>query len=157
MTREPEPDRITRLIELATQLLHEVDELTQGSGDQLVSLARRARSNRRLIMLVMAGFALDVILTVTMAVGLLQVTRNADKISKLAGELQVSQTTTRQRALCPLYQIFLDSKSDQGRAAAADPKKYDHAFGVIQKGYDTLDCATFNQDPDAVPPQLPTR
>jgi hypothetical protein len=55
----------------------------------------------------------------------------------------VAQTTQRQKALCPLYQVFLDSKSPEGRAAAPDPLKYDHAFKVIQEGYDALECSDF--------------
>lgn len=158
MTQEqPEStsDRLVRLTDLATELLREAQELANGSGEQLATLTRRSRTNRRLILAVIAGFTLDVVLTVAMAFGLLTVMNNAENIDSLTRRLDVAQTETRQRALCPLYQVFLDSKSPQGRARAEDPEKYDHAFEVIEDGYKALDCADFNENSDPWPSVSP--
>lgn len=152
---QPTTDRIARLTELAAELLDEVQELAGDNGEQLVTLTRRERSNRRLILAVIAGFTLDVMLTVAMAFGLLAVTANANRIDNLTHRLDLSQTETRQWALCPLYQVFLDMKSPQGRERAPDPEKYDRAFEVIEDGYQVLDCGAFNENGDVSPPPSP--
>lgn len=141
MTQEPEPtgDRLAQLTEVARELLDEITELKEEGGEQFVSLARRARDNRRMIWVA-------IVLTVATGLGLFQVTLNADHINGLTHRLDVAQTTQRQKALCPLYQLFLDSKSPQARKAAPDPAKYDHAFEVIEDGYRVLNCAEFNAD-----------
>lgn len=133
-------ERTTQLITLAKQLIDEVDELAEGSGQQFVSLAKRARTNRMLIVVTIASVAIDLVLTAVLAVIGVGMQHNTDRIDALTQRLDDSQTVQRQKALCPLYQIFLDSKSAAGRAAAVDPKKYDHAFVVIQQGYEALQC-----------------
>ncbi|SOE25597.1 hypothetical protein [Streptomyces sp. OK228] len=145
MTQEPEPtgDRLTQLTEVARELLEEITELKAEGGEQFVSLAKRARSNRHMIWAVVVGCTLDVILTIAFGIGLFQVTNNADRIDALTQRLNVAQTDTRQRAWCPLYSLLLGSKSPQGRKAAADPKAYDHAFEVIGDGYRALNCDEF--------------
>jgi hypothetical protein len=65
---------------------------------------------------------------------------NTDRIDKIATQTLATQTAQRQRALCPLYGIFVDSKSAEGRARSADPEQYDHAFEVIEEGYRFLEC-----------------
>lgn len=141
MTQEPEPtgDRLTQLTEVARELLDELTELKEEGGEQFVSLARRARDNRRMIWVAIA-------LTIATGLGLFQVTLNADHIDGLTHRLDVAQTTQRQKALCPLYQVLLDLKSPQGRERAPDPVKYDHAFAVMEDGYRVLNCAEFNAD-----------
>ena len=144
MSEEKEPardqDRLDRLIELATGLIAEVDELSEDSGMQFVSLARRTKMNHRLIFFVIAGGILDLLLTVVISFALAGMNANTERIDALTQRLDTAQTTQRQKALCPLYQVFLDSKSAAGRAAAPDPAKYDHAFAVIADGYKVLEC-----------------
>ena len=96
--------------------------------------------NRRLIFFVIAGGALDILLTVVISFALAGMNANTERIDALTQRLDTAQTVQRQKALCPLYQIFLDSKSAAGRAAAPDPAKYDHAFVVIADGYKALEC-----------------
>lgn len=151
MTKEqpPQDDRIARLTELAQTLVDEVQELASGNGAQLVTLTKRSRTNRRMIWVVVGSVALDVMLTVAMGVGLVQVDQNADRIDSLTQRLNTAQTETRRGAFCPLYEIFLSSKSDAGRKAAEDPKAYDRAFRVIEDGYQALRCPEFT---DGEPP-----
>ncbi len=139
----PKEDRQAHLIALATSLISEIDELGTKSGDQFVSLAKRAQTNRRLIFVVIAGGVLDLLLTIVLGFTVTGMVANTNRIDTLTQRLDTAQTTQRQKALCPLYQIFLDSKSPQGRKAAPDPKKYDHAFVVIADGYKALQCDQF--------------
>src|SRR5882762_10052531 len=136
-------DRQTQMIDLAQQLLGEIENLGEKSGNQFVSLARRARTNRILITVTIVSVAIDLAITVVLALIGTGMQHNTDRIDSLTQRLDTAQTVQRQKALCPLYQIFLDSKSPQGRAAAPDPKKYDHAFVVIADGYKALQCDQF--------------
>lgn len=149
MTTEPEPesqDRLTRLTELASEIIQELESLVTDSGNQFVSLAKRAQTNRRLIVVTIASLVLDVVLSVFLTLGIVQIKHNEHQISTLTNRLDISQTVQRQKALCPLYQLFLDSESPAGRAAAPDPIKYDHAFVVIRDGYNVLGCSAFIAD-----------
>jgi hypothetical protein len=142
------PDRLDRLINLATALNAEVGDLAQNSGRQFVSLARTARTNRLMIWIVVGGGVLDLILTVALGFTVTGMVRNAQRVDALTQRLDMAQTTQRQKALCPLYGIFLDSKSPEGRKAAPDPNKYDHAFVVIRDGYKVLECDKYLKDGD---------
>lgn len=136
-------DRMVMLISLAETLIGEVDELSKDSGKQFVSLAKRARINRLLIVGAIGSVIIELALTAVLAVLGVSMVHNTQRIDALTQRLDLAQTVQRQKALCPLYQIFLDSKSPQGRAAAPDPKKYDHAFVVIADGYKVLACDQF--------------
>lgn len=135
--------RLEELINLGTRLIGQIESFTSEGGKQFVNLAQRARANRRAIWLLGLSFLLDLGLTGFMVFGQVQISSNENGISHLTDRLNTAQTTQRQKALCPLYQLLLDSKSDAGRAAAPDKKAYDHAFTVIQTGYDALDCSAF--------------
>jgi hypothetical protein len=141
--KEPTGDRLAQLTEVARELLNEIAELKAEGGEQFVSLARRARSNRRMIWGLAVSLTFSIALTVAFGFGLNRVESNTNGISKLTTRMDVAQTDTRRRAWCPLYQIFRDSKSPQGRAAATDPEAYDHAFEVIEDGYRALNCDEF--------------
>ena len=145
MTTEPNPqdqdevmpeDKLSRLVGLASALVEELDDISHDAGNQFVSLAKQAGKNRRMITVLVISLVLDVALSIILALITAQVVNLTDR-------LDVAQTTQRQKALCPLYQVFLDNKSAAGRNAAPDPVKYDHAFAVIQDGYDVLGCAAF--------------
>lgn len=149
----PDPDRTDELISLATTLISEIEELSDASGKQLVSLARRARINRLLILATAASVIIDLVLTIVLTIIGVGMQHNTDRIDQLTQRIDEAQSVQRQKALCPLYQIFLDSKSDAGRKAAPDPKKYDHAFVVIKQGYDALECDHYiTHDPVSVSP-----
>lgn len=140
----PENDaKLEELITVGTRLLGQIEAFTQEGGKQFVSLAHRARTDRRAIWVIGLSLFLDLALTVTVVFGQIQTSHNEHDISTLAARLDTAQTTQRQKALCPLYQLLLDSRSDAGRAASPDKKAYDHAFSVIQSGYDALNCSVF--------------
>jgi hypothetical protein len=139
-TPEKAADRQAQMISLAQQLINEIDNLGEKAGYQFVSLAKRARTNRLLIIATAVSVAIDLIITVVLALVGVSMQHNTDRIDSLTQRLNEAQTVQRQKALCPLYQVFLDSESAAGRKAAPDPEKYDHAFVVIHKGYDALEC-----------------
>lgn len=144
MARPPD-DRLAELTAAANDLIREIQQINADAGRQLVTLTQRSKANRAMIYGLAASFALDVILTVVLGVGLAALNRTSDRVSQIAQRLDVAQTVQRQKALCPLYQLFLDSKSPQGRKAAPDPQKYDRAFAVIEDGYRVLECDAFNK------------
>jgi len=129
-------EQVEELIQTAESLNHRIEQIAERSGTQFVSLARTARRNRVLIWVSITGVVLDICLTVVITVFGIQLT-------SLTSRLDSTQTAQRQRALCPLYGVFLDNKSAKGRAQAPDPQKYDHAFEVIEQGYRVLGCAEF--------------
>ncbi|WP_055563594.1 hypothetical protein [Streptomyces atriruber] len=146
--QSPDPglDPLDRLTQAASELLGELESLGRDTGRQFTSLARTSRQNRRMIWALVISLTLTAALTVGSGIALVRVDRNADGIDALTRRLDVAQTDTRRRAFCPLYEIFLSSKSAQGRKAASDPKAYDHAFEVIGEGHRALKCAEFTSD-----------
>lgn len=142
--KSPDPQaRVDRLISMALELTAEIEDLAKDSGKQFTSLAQASRKNRIMIWAMMCSLALDVVITVVLALVGITAVDNTNRIDSFAKDLQEQQTDQRRRALCPLYGIFLDSKSDQGREAAPDKAKYDHAFEVIEDGYTVLGCDAF--------------
>lgn len=136
MTTPPEEPALDDLIRAAMALNRKIETIAEESGTQFVSLAKTARRNRMMIWASISGVVLDILLTVVISVFGYQ-------LASITNRLDATQTTQRQRALCPLYGIFLDSKSEQGRAQAPDKAKYDHAFEVIAEGYRVLGCGEF--------------
>ncbi len=139
----PEAERLDRLITMAQELSDEVEELSRDSGRQFVSLAHTAKQNRLMIWALILGGVLEAILSVVLAFSLVSIRSNTDRIDTLTQRLDIQQTDNRRRALCPVYQLFLDTETKEGRAAAPDKEKYDHSFEVIRKGYGVLECASF--------------
>lgn len=136
MTGDPETDRLGQLIATAEQLLHDVGELSADSGKQFVTLAVKARRNRQLIWVVGASLLLDIVLSVVVAWAVVQV-------QHVTHRLDVAQTTTRQKTLCPLYTLLLASDTPAARTASPDKAQFDHTVQVIRDGYAALDCAQF--------------
>lgn len=136
-------DELAALTDLARGLIVRVDELNHDSGKQLISLSKETRANRRMIWALTGSFILDVLLTFALGFGFHSLSSEADRVDHLTDRLDTAQTVQRQKALCPLYQLFLDSKSPEGRAASPDPAKYDAAFKTIEEGYKALACSEF--------------
>lgn len=143
MATSPDPDRLTLLAQQASDLAHEYAGLAEASGEQFVSLARRAQVNRRMIWIVTVSLAVDLALSVILSVALVGVVSNERKINALAARLDTSQTTTRKNSLCPLYTLLLAGQTPAARAAAPDKAAYDHAAMVVRDGYDALGCSEF--------------
>jgi hypothetical protein len=144
----PDPDRLARLADNVAASVAAYSELAEASGDQFVTLARRDRTNRRLIWVMAVSIVLDIALSVVLGLSLIQVADNDHQISQLTNRLDTAQTTTRQKSLCPLYGVLLAAKNEKSRAAFPQgPAAYDNTFKVIQDGYDALSCADFVTKP----------
>lgn len=125
------------LTDAAHQLIARVDALTSGTGDQMVTLSQYTKRTRRYV------WALGLMALVTVGALTLGLT-NLYVLNHVTEQIQRGQTVGRQRALCPLYRLFLDSKNDRARSAnPKGPEAYDEAFAVIQDGYDALKCDEF--------------
>lgn len=148
---EKKPDRVDRLIQMALELNEGMEELAQDAGKKYTTLAVASRRNRAMIWGLLAGGVMVAVLAVVLAFSVVGLRSNTDRIDAITTRLDTTNTEQRRRALCPLYQVFLDSESEQGRKAAPDPEKYDHAFDVIRKGYDVLECASFEGNYDDEP------
>jgi hypothetical protein len=143
MTNPDSDARLEELISVGARLLGEIESFTREGGTQFVTLARAHRADRRAIWLIGASLVLDLVLTAVMAFGWVQVSNNQHSIANVNSRIDYSQTVERQKVLCPLYQLLVDSKSAAGRAASPDPKEYDHTYAVVQQGYDALGCAAY--------------
>lgn len=109
----------------------------QGVRDDLNRLVEQSKITRRMVWVVTLGFALDVILTVAMALFGYQAVQNSDRIDNL---VQVQQD----RAICPLYRLFIEADTPQNRDRAAsqgqDMAARARAFDVIRESYIALEC-----------------
>lgn len=136
MTPTPNKDDVLRLAEVARDLSDRVADMDRGVAQRDAELAHQARVTRRLVA---GSWAVLVVLALTLGLGvaaLLGVQGTADR-------LDISTTVSRQRALCPLYQVLIGADTPKARARAADPAAYDRAYVVIRQGYKALGCDQF--------------
>src|SRR5882672_2414633 len=111
-----------------------------GMNKRMADLMAASRRNSMLIKILAASVAFDVLLSAA-------VIYQEVVLGGVTTRLDATVTVQRQRALCPLYQVFLDSRNARSRAASPDPAKYDAAYRVIQDGYDILKCSEFIKTP----------
>jgi hypothetical protein len=138
---------LDRLAEAAPRIVEELHRLGRDSGDQFVSLAQqdaensaRIRRLRRFNWTLAASVLLDIVLSVVLTVGLVQLDDNTHRISALTDRLNVSQTTTRKDTLCPLYTLLLSGDTAAARQQSVNKVQFDHSFAVISAGYKALGC-----------------
>lgn len=132
----PEKNELNELKIASLELIQDVRTLTKKTDNASIKLAKTAKINRRLIYGLTVSLFLDICLTVIIAV-------NTNRSLDNSHEIKEIQTSQRKDALCPLYQLFLNARSNAGRKAAPDPIAYDKAFEVIQDGYNALSCKEF--------------
>lgn len=150
MTTPPTPhndDTLAALNATATELSDQVERLSSENSDRIIEVAKYTRRSRRMIWGLTLSLALDVMLTMLLF-------NIQHRIESVTDRLDRAQTVQRQGALCPLYQVFIDSKSDAARQRSVDPVKYDQAYAVIEDGYRKLRCADLK---DLVTPSLPAK
>lgn len=137
-------DEIAALTAAAQDLIRKVDAVGTETGQSLVDLGATAKTNRRLIWIVSVSLTFNLILTALVGIGLFGVHNNSDRLDAVTTRLNTSQTVGRQKALCPLYTLFLNGKNDTARKNYPQGvKAYDAAFKVIQDGYNALECQDF--------------
>lgn len=160
MTDEPQgEDNLAVLMMKATELMDHVEALARDGGRQFTVLADRAKSNRqlgvaarRLGVVALTGLILDILLTVIVSIGLTEVRSQEEELSSLTRQLDISQTTQRQKALCPLYHILLNLKPSNDHKSTADSERYKRALAVINDSYTALSCSSYIDHPAVVVP-----
>ena len=134
-------EELTRLTQAATELMENVQALNRESGQQFVNLSKTAKFNRRMIWGLTASFALDVLLTILVAAGLLSLNDVTDRVD-------ATQDTQKAQVLCPLYKLFIaaDTPENRERAKGAGQNLEDRAksFEIIRHSYSVLKC---DEDP----------
>lgn len=98
--------------------------------DQLQDLTKKSKFNRNLITFVGAGLVLQLAVVVSLIVMGIQLNKVIE--------------TQRDSALCPLYEIFVQSDTPQNRERAKsqgqDMKERAKAFDIIRNSYQALHC-----------------
>ncbi len=134
-------DKLDILTDTANDLVSEVNKLNEGTGKSVAGLSTRIRRNQRVQAVVIASFVLDLILTVVLALNVSHTQTNADQLHAITDRLDYNANVQRKQVLCPLYKLFVDSRSDAGRKAyPKGPKEYDRLFGILQGSYNALQC-----------------
>lgn len=147
MTEEPKLDavQLQAVADATQQVADTLAAIAKDAGVQLVTLTKQSEAQHWKNWVIAVSLVLDVLFSVLVGLGFLALGNTTDRVDRTARALAKEQLATRQQVLCPLYTVLRDSRSAKGRAAAADPEKYDHAFYVIEQGYKTLACAEFNR------------
>jgi hypothetical protein len=135
------PNDLAELTQAARELVERVNALHSDTGDTIEGLAQRSATNRRWIRVIVVGFVLNIILTIIVAVGGMQVARNNARIDAVTQRLDDAQTTQRAKALCPLYQVFLDfERFPPPNQSAEQIAARVQAYKTIHASYDVLGC-----------------
>lgn len=132
-------ERLEALTQSANELVAEVNTLNEGTGRKVEDVQKKVRRNQLILWFALASFIADIALTAIL-------TLTINNVSNLTDRVNFSQRTQRARVLCPLYKIFVDSRSEQGRQAyAKGPEAYDKVFDIIEDSYRVLNCEHVDQ------------
>lgn len=125
---DPKPDVVGAVGNLTDQIIDLQRKV-------LTDLARQVRTTRMITYGVCAALVAVVALTVILGSTVM-------RVNGVAQEVQASVSVQRQKVLCPLYQIFLDSErfTPPGQTPEQEANRV-HAFQVIHEGYDSLKCS----------------
>jgi hypothetical protein len=135
-------ERVAALTRAAAELVGQIERLNVDSGQQLVTLARRASSNRRMIYTLAASLALDLLLTVA----LLLVGIRANNAGERADQVHAQQVATCQtsnearRAQTQLWDYLLALPAPRPRTAA-ETKQLDQFRAYVHRVFAARDCS----------------
>jgi hypothetical protein len=132
-----EESELGRLTAEARKLVIAVEGLNRDAGNKLVDLTVSDRRNRRVQWALVLSYLAHVGLTVALIFAFNGLSGNTSAINEV-------QKVAQRDALCPLFQIFIDARSEEGKARSTlTPEEYDRAYDNIQNGYDAMKCAQF--------------
>lgn len=135
-------NKLDDLTEQAGELVAQINHLNAGTGVEVEGLNKKVRRSQKMMILIGVSLVANLVLTVTVAFTVRSTVENTDKVDTVTQRLDYQQDVTRKQVLCPLYQIFVDSKTEQGRQAyPKGPKAYDENFAIIEKSYNVIQCA----------------
>jgi len=140
-------DEIAGLVNAAHELTEKVRSINTQTTDAIVELGIVSRRHRRMLIAIAGGMLATLVLAVLTALALLGVNNTSHRLDEVTHRLDVAQTEGRQKALCPLYTLFLGAKNPRSRALDPDgPAAYDAKFKIIEQGYEGLKCREFDGD-----------
>lgn len=137
----PDRARIDALTETANDLIQEINKLNTGTGKSVESLNTKMRRNKHIMWVVIASLIVDIAITVGLTLTVNNTQQNSERIDKITQRLDYNANVQRKKVLCPLYEIFVNSRSEAGKAQYPQgPEAYDKTFDSIQGQYDALNC-----------------
>lgn len=101
-------------------------------------ITKRTRRSETVIACLVVSFVLDIVLTVFVAFGFV----NLNNATQTIQQTQANGAVVRQDVLCPLYHLILQSYSTEARDHnPLGPAWYDNAFATLRNGNAALHCA----------------
>lgn len=113
--------------------------------NDLSAVIADSKRSRKYIFGLAASFALDLALTIAMAFAFAGLSSNSARLDTVTQRLDAEQRVQKDKALCPLYQLFKDTTEPAILAAAEatpgeDSEKLKRAFKQIDDSYNALNC-----------------
>lgn len=130
-------DSISALTSTARDLSKRVAAMDRDATDRTQVLARQVRRSRTMLRWLVAAAVFELVLAALVTVALCGVESNTQR-------LDTQTTVSRQKALCPLYQLLIERDTKRARDVATDKAAYDRAYVVIREGYSALECGGFS-------------
>lgn len=128
--------QIEQLAADARALTVGVSHLMGETGDAIVGIAQRSRTNHRAIMAIAVSLLLDVALTVAFGFTMQSARHNTDRIDKLSSNVRVQ--------LCGMLGLFVHADTPASNAAARargdDMAERAASFKIIRHSYVSLGC-----------------
>ncbi len=136
-------DREKKLNDTAARIEAQITTIS----DSIQAVTKTSKTNRKMILGIGLSLVLDLILTTAMAFGLVSLNNNSGRLDDVTSTLNSEVTTQRVEALCPLYQLFINSDTaasrENARVRGDDMEIRDKAYTVIHRSYDVLHCSDF--------------
>jgi hypothetical protein len=135
-------ERIAALTEAANELVEQIHRLNVDSGQQLVTLARRASSNRRMIYALAASLALDVMLTVALLLVGIRATNAGNRADQVhAQQIGTCQSSNDARAAqVQLWDYILSLPSPRPRTNEQQ-RQLDQFRAYVNTVFAPRDCS----------------
>jgi hypothetical protein len=94
-----------------------------------------------MIKLLAVSLVISLLSIAALTFSLVAIDNNSDEIGKVTDRLDIAQTTTRQKVLCPLYEVLISSENPVSRERyPRGPEAYDMIFDILQKSYNFIGC-----------------
>ena len=103
--------------------------------------AKQVDGAKKIALVALAGFMLDMILTVVGVFLVAKANDNSDRISDQQNRLSSIQSIITKDGICPLYSIQLSNYNPQSPGAVAFPARYEATYKSYEAGATKLNCA----------------
>lgn len=133
-----ENDRVD--YDLVMSVAASVERLEKSIGNLAGTQSGQIKRTKRAVWWVALGLLLDLGLTALGAALWINESRHGQAIEQNQQVIAGLQNSTSHGALCPLYDIFLDSYNLKSPQALKDPVTYNRQFDVIEQGARVMHC-----------------